>query len=566
MLVINKGYGCKNFLNAFLMTVVCGIFGMFQPIYLNVDNYLAALVTNRIYAMDNYCMFFNPVLCWIVGFMQKLIPEADSFTLLSRCVILLGIWCLSYFIATEAHNEMEILCIDFILFLLVVNASLFFDYFTIWASFFTCAGMILLLSALKNGEWKWMFAGTFFVVCGIIWRVESAAMFFPFFLLDLSVEFVFHVREKEEKKKWTKRVFKVFGSVALCVIVLLGIDYAYKHSNIYKDGVRYNNAVSSVIDFPMKPYEEVKEFLPEISENDYESLRHHFYADTDRIDADYAEKIAGAGAVKKDRLEVWSLQEVNQSLLETILASKKTIFYMVTLFLILICVFLSDIEWYYKLELFFAYSGAYLIMFFFAYIGRAPLRVINSAIYGVFGMAFILYFKKPWEKSHIWMKWLKGAIGIFTFVVICVDTMSCDFIKPQSLFAVKYGVDEKKWDSTYKDDALYFWATGEYVLHPMADFIEQGKFMTEEFMKHNMSCGDWTYGQVYFQEYLSKLGIDNPVKALIERENTYYVAGNPEEVLNYLREHYDEDTRVYQTGEIDGISVWKFEPGHNSGR
>ena len=44
-----------------MLTVVCGFFGMFQILYLNVDNYLLSLVINRLFDNDNYCMFVNPV-------------------------------------------------------------------------------------------------------------------------------------------------------------------------------------------------------------------------------------------------------------------------------------------------------------------------------------------------------------------------------------------------------------------------------------------------------------------------------------------------------------------------
>lgn len=552
--MIQKSHRLQCLVCAFLMTTVCGIFGSFQILYLNVDNYLMALVTNRVYDTDNYCMFINPALCWVVGIMQKMLPKADSFTILSRIMILLGIWCLSYFIAQIACKKGEMLCAYLILFLLVVNASLFFDYFTIWASFFTCVGMIMLMALPQKRSRKRVIAGTFFVSCGILWRIESALMFIPFFLLDAVVEFLFCAKGMKEKIQWGKSACKLLGPAVLCAVLLLGIDYGYKYSETYRNGVKYNNALSSVVDFPMESYEKIKEFLPGISENDYNSLKDaHIYMDTDRIDAEYAEKIASVGTVKMNTVDSASL------LFETVLASKKTVFYLVLLFLFLLCIVLSDVKWYYKLELFLAYCGTYLIMFIFAYIGRVPLRIINSAIYGSFGIVLILYSKESWERGKIHLKWIKYAIGIVVFTVAFQDTVSYDFVKPQSLFRVKSGANEEKWESTYKEDEIYLWKTTEFVLHPMNDFIEQGKFMSEEFLEHNLSCGDWTHGQVYYQNYLKRLGIDNPMEALLKRNNTYYVAPDAKTVLIYLREHYDEDVKVQKVDEIDGIPIWEFK-------
>ena len=55
------------------------------------------------------------------------------------------------------------------------------------------------------------------------------------------------------------------------------------------------------------------------------------------------------------------------------------------------------------------------------------------------------------------------------------------------------------------------------------------------------------------------MGIPNPARALLERENTYYVAENEETMLVFLQEHYDEETIASQVGEIEGIPIWKFE-------
>ena len=83
--------------------------------------------------------------------------------------------------------------------------------------------------------------------------------------------------------------------------------------------------------------------------------------------------------------------------------------------------------------------------------------------------------------------------------------------------------------------------------------------MKTKFMEHNICAGLWIYHQVYFQNYLNRLGIPNPARALLERENTYYVAENEETMLVFLQEHYDEETIASQVGEIEGIPIWKFE-------
>lgn len=547
-----------------MMTVICGMFSLFQPLYTQVDNYLASLVTDRIYDADNYCMFLNPVLCRIVGLLQNVFPDGDAFTLLSRVMILAGIWYLSYFAARTLGRKSELACAYLIFFMLVINASLFFDYFTIWAAFFSFAGMILLLYGIRHERtWSDVAAGTLFLSCGIMWRVESAAIFMPFFALELLVGFVFEAGTKEARRAFVRNVCRTLGAAALCALVLLSVDSAFKHSEKYKYGVDYNNAVSTVVDFPMEDYEKVKELLPGVSRNDYESLQVRLYADTDRVTTEYSRKIGEAGSIRAVSFSIKGVLESGQTLLKMMAGSKKTLFYWGLLFLFLLLIVLSDVKWYYKLELFFAYCGAWLIMLYFSFVGRIPLRVINSVTYAVFGMVLLLFLAEEWKSDKPYLKWMKRFLFAVSAVVACMDTVSYDFVSPQSVLWARTGADESRWESTYEDGVLYLWQTNEYVQRPMRDFIDQGKLMTEDFLEHNLCYGEWTYGQVYFQHYLDRLGVPNPMKALLERKETYYVAEDSNLVLTYLREHYDEQVQVLQTGEIDGIPVWKFTGGKN---
>ena len=57
-------------------------------------------------------------------------------------------------------------------------------------------------------------------------------------------------------------------------------------------------------------------------------------------------------------------------------------------------------------------------------------------------------------------------------------------------------------------------------------FMPQGKLPDSEFLEHNIAAGDWTYGQVYYQNYLKRLGIPNPAKALEEQDHVIYVTGD----------------------------------------
>ena len=121
------------------------------------------------------------------------------------------------------------------------------------------------------------------------------------------------------------------------------------------------------------------------------------------------------------------------------------------------------------------------------------------------------------------------------FLVLCVDTVTYSFVSPQTILGVSRNADENRWEDTYQDGEIYVWERIAYIFYPMENFRAQGKLMTEKFMEHNICAGLWIYHQVYFQNYLNRLGIPNPARALLERENTYYVAENEETMLVFCR-------------------------------
>lgn len=558
---INSNYIKKYYayIVAAFFSAICGIFALFQPLYTQVDNYIVSLVLNRCFDSDVYCLFLNPLLCWGCGAIQKLIPYADVYTLVSRIMILLGIFFICCLITKNVRHIWELICVYGILFLLVINSSLFFDYYTIWAAFFSFVGMTYFLLTIRiKPTVKQTIIGLVFMAAGMMWRIESAILFVPFYLLDLAFMFGEQAGVLGRKKCITK-IFKVMGGAFLCMVILITVDYSVKHSEKYEEGVEYEAALSDLVDFPMKEYIEVSDLLPGISENDYYSLQVRLLADTDRIDAKYGEKILSVSRENSFSWDIKSIKDANVQLLKMIWTSKKTLLYSVMLAIIFLIVVISAVKWYRKVELFFAYAGAYIIMLYFSIVGRIPLRVINSVLYAVWGIVLVMFCLEEWKSDRKFHKWIKTGLLALVMGIALLDTINYDFVSPQSVFMAQNDADEKKWESTYQDDEIYLWQTNEFVQRPIRNFMDQGKLLSEDFLDHNLCYGEWTWGQVYYKNYLDRLGIPNPMRALVERQGTYLVAEDNILVLTYLQEHYDESVYASQIDEIEGIPVWKFQ-------
>ena len=128
--------------------------------------------------------------------------------------------------------------------------------------------------------------------------------------------------------------------------------------------------------------------------------------------------------------------------------------------------------------------------------------------------------------------------------------------KPTSPLTAKIGADDSLYEETFIDDTLYIWpkwytAIPEY-------FSKQDKLPTKRVIEHNIGMGDWIYEQIYFREFLEKIGAENPALALLERPNTFLVEGTEKEFLLYMKHHYGEDIELETVGKISDQKVFRL--------
>ena len=544
---------------AICMMILAEAFSWFQPIYTNVDNFITSMVISAVYDKDTYSMVLNPVLCWIMSFVGKVLPTADAFTLVTKIVLLAGIGSISYFVALHFRHWPERLFAGAMLFLLTIEMNLFSDYFMVWAAFFTFVGMVWLLRSMKTGvHGSWIAAGTFFICCGLMWRLGGFVPFIPFLLLGWGMDFLFESRGKEEKLQYLKKTVRVFGPMMICFVLLLGIDYGYKHSEKYEDSVNFCDVVSTIVDYPMEDYETVEKLLPEsVTENDYNSLTNAMYADTERITTEYCQQIADVG--KKDEIVInpKDIFQKTYSLVARLYGLKNFRVWCIGLVLLAFGILLSEAAWYEKLEIVFAGGGAYLMMLYLMLVGRLPERGMQVMLYAAMGILLVRTASIRNEKK---IHRIKMLLIVVFLSLVSLDLPSISFSGHQSLFTAKIGADEVKWEQTYEpEDAVYLWRTKEHRKRAMRDYMAQGKLLSENFMNHNLADGGWDFNQVYSKGQMERLGVPNPIRALAERPHTYYVAEDCNAVLTYIREHYDEKVQAVQVDELDGIPVWQFQ-------
>lgn len=544
---------------ASIFTLLCMLQSFARPLYGDVDNYFIALVANKMFAgdaQDGYILHLHPILCKILECVQALLKTVDCVALVSMLMLLLAIWTTVYIIAKCVRNYYELIVYVLVMLSVILVNDLFHDNYTRWAAFMTAAGMLLLLWCVhkKCCENKYRIITVILLACGMMWRDEAFWVFGPFVALDLLV-IVFLKTRKEERYEEVRTLVKIIIAPVACAVFLCLTDGAVRQTEGYHAAILYDDARVAIVDYSMKSWDEVNDQLEGISRNDYESARRWILSDVERIDVEYLQYLGDVGHKKDFELSLQGLIGMQKRVLSVFIDSPHFRYLgplMGMLFLLGMCMHFPI---YNKVQMVLLFLGTDLIFLYLAYVGRAIERGYIPAIYALLSSLAILFLlENQGEKS----RFLSGGIVVI-FAVLCIgrEVLLGNWELGQNLFISKTETGNK-YDAWCENDELYIWNAGSYMNGPVQSFAELGKLVPGEVLEHHLIEGAWIYGQVYFQQYLEKIDVANPMEALVERDNTFYVAEDCTYVLRYLQEHFDEKLFATHVGEIDGTSVWEF--------
>jgi len=528
----------------------------------SVDTYLISMVTSGLYDGDTYCQFLSPVLCRIIGWVAKVFPASDAYVLLTQSQVILAVLCVGFMIRAQVPDDRVCLVCESILAAVVVGLNIPCVNFTIQAAFFTMAGWFVFLSAAKEENrgrrHLYLGAGCWFICCGYMWRSSCALLALPYVGADI----FFHLMENHRKLGRTMGSWaKVLWVPALC-LVLLGLNAAAVNgSDNYAPSVDYNFARSALADYPHKPWADVREILePQgITENDYNSVQSLQLLDTQRITAEYMRTIDKAGRVYARNTGMGQfLSHLKMGFWDSYNYAH-LIFTVVFLSVLLAGLWSRCRGTLWRLVC--IAVGTLAICFYFYTTGRLPDRVLYAIALSALISLFPILIRVLRGEGEM-IRWTKRVLVLTAALTIVLTgwhfAKQNRFVACYPVFHAKVHAEQERFSQTYQGDSLYIWNVYTLDAEAMTCFMEQGKLPSREFLDHNIPAGEWTYGQVYFNNYLRRLNAENPMTALLEREHTYYVDEEPQGVLTYLREHVSDKVQMRQTGEVVGIPAWEF--------
>lgn len=524
------------------------------------DDFYISCVLNSVYSKENYCYFLSPILAEIIRILGAALPNADVFALLCEVLSLGGHWCFFYIMFRSVKTESSIIIILFIIALNNKTNLLHLPFTAMTAALAFYGFFILYAVLIGKADRRIAIAGTVLLFFSMNLRQEAFLIMIPFVLLVIIAELFM---QKTDRKKYLYNAARLFIPVILMFAVIVGIKTLTDNSEKYRHACDYNNYRSEIEDYTQKPYEKCGDKLAEIgvSENDFTAVKERILADRSIVTSEYLKNIAGisSGLSAGEKMEVLLSKEISDII--NVISYSLILQSIILAVILLVRLIKRESDMAGNAVMLLSCAGELFIFAFLFYLGRMMSYVIQAIFFGIW-LAFVSVFLREGKKEDTFLSIAFRKTMLVAAVALMICFYSGYSVSPEnsvltareSQAADVVGIDENK-------DTLYVWGVYDYgEMLRNSYFFKEKKLLSQEFISHNIVDGEWQYEQPYYLDYLKDINVENPMRALIEREHTYYIANKErcDIVLTFLQEHYDERISVEKIGDIDDIPIWKF--------
>ena len=535
-----------SWLPAAACTALCTLLCLLQPMYTDIDNYWVSMVTAGLYGQDHLCLYLHPWLCDALYALGKFLPLADPFTLLMRWALTLAFFllCLTVSRAGGAGSW----TLPALLCMLAVSFNFWSNNYTVQAAFLAMAGMVLLLRRGPEPGMRplWLLLGTGLFCLGAMVRYQGALLCLPCMALHCAAA----VLCAPQRRTALRRTVLALIPLAVCGLVLLAGWQTVRRSAVYAPGVLYDAARQTLGDYPTLPWQAAADQLPGYEAGDFPPL----LMDTDRVTGGMLQELAAAMRTTAYPPTAGGFAQAAAQSVRALFTSRKLVFFAAVLFFLALYIAAAS-PLPVRLEILLGGAGSWLILIALTWRGRAPVRVYECVLYAFLGLLLAVGLPARTSCTHP----LLPVWQVLTLCGFVLGLATTDLCLPQTALTARTGVDDSAWQQLYTEpDALYFFETFYYDHWAFNILWQQGKLPSEAFRRHTCPTDAWSYGQLYFLQYLRSLGAANPARSLLERPHTYYYGASPDRLLWYLRTNYAPDAQAVQAGEMNGVPIWQF--------
>ena len=552
---------------ALAVAFLCCLHSVFTgKLYFSSDNFEISLILNGYYSSP-LSQYQHLLLCLAIFFTSQVLPFVDDFLLFLHCSVLLELAVMFYLLAENPMKKKlskwkatDILSFAFALLSVIFLSAgfkIWYVNYTITSGSLVAVGMLTLCIAKHREKRKiWIAIGTILIAFGFMLRKESGLLFLPFCLLFIIVGLIQAIDWRVEIRKLKKYFLPAFA-----VVTLLLLSQAILNTfEPYASAKRYNNARTAIMDYPMESWSTVESKGTELFKTDYDAAINWLFTDTEVMDTDLLEEIASEGSKKKYEFSTDGFSHVLSEMWTT--AGKTDVFLSLAILLILLLTIwnaVSGASFWYVLASLLTPVGGFLILAYFTFIGRAPLRVWEPVLFAtlITELVIMMQARSRWpEIAHTVLLLLLSVALYYGAGQVIAHT---EFNAPEFALTSRINSDDSVYESTTEADDLYIWPNWGATVPKHAQ--DTGKLPSRDVIDHNIAIGYWTTGQPYYTAFLERIGHPNPIRDLVEKDNVY-IMSNSTYIHSFLREHYGEDINLVEAGKVNGTLAYRVERGN----
>lgn len=416
-----------------------------------------------------------------------------------------------------------------------------------------CAGAaVLLLYCFGAGRMKKAAAvfGLIFWLLALEWRPEAALLLLPYGGLLLAAGGLRAARERGGAKM-ILRSGRPLALALLAAALLTGALLAYSglfwSRPEWSEYRRYNRARVAAVDYSLAPWDEAREELEPlgITQNDYWCAQNWIGADPEVFSLEHMEAIAAQKITADHSGNFW--RQAAQYFLRAPFRVRACSAFVLAALL----VFLTGgvRQW---LIVLCAAAGSGVISLYFLWQGRLIDRVEAVIWLGALCVAAtqISPFARRGKKAAL------AACGVGGGLLLALTAWRMLPLQaPNGLLRTDFEPSDPVAVGTMEGEDYYLWSVMQDELVWAAAYSNTNLPSTE-FFAHNGGLGGWSEGSPALKALRRELGLENPIRALVEEKNVYLVDSySPLRVLELIRQHYEPKAALSAARQL-GENVW----------
>lgn len=546
----------------FLSTIILGLLK-----YSTNDDTIMNLIAAGAFGESSQYLIYNSIIIgYILKFLYIAIPGVNWYLWMYLCFNLMAVIALSV-VFSNGRSLFTTAAIT-----TAINGILAYDFyseiqFTQNASLYAVVGCIIIFSLLYKGK-KSVFgivAGTVFTTMAVMVRLTAAGLAIPFLFTALLFTGMF-------SKEKIKKTFLYFVTPLVVSIVCIGINFAAYYMNPdWKYFMEWNNIMVEKCDHGNYNFNWDKEAYLEagFTENDFILLDQWVWNDTEYFNLDKLKtmKAIGEGS-RQDRLRfdkdifAYSFKKLAES--PTYSAIPVLFVLMTVLSLILLkkryrFLALAQSVWVYALY--------YVLVCSKRIMWRVECGIWLSAF---FFTLFVIATCTSYKELKLYSFYDKFKRCFFVAFLAASIAFCIIYIRGQYVYFrdEKGGKITQGTDLTYDKVKAITEREGFYIVDVDTTYGDMNgaknifdidrKYL--DYYENFCQIGGWVQPSPIGLYHARLNDIDNPMRALVDREDVFYIGGGERAgyVYVFLNEKYGPGINMEMVDEVCGAPVWRF--------